>query len=109
MVNLLYLIQGDLMTVQEVNWSNISNTHQFVAAANEPNQWFWTTMLYLIFVVFFITLQVFGFAEAMLASAFIGLLLGTMLLYFGVVNIINVGVFLGLIVISILIIKYDKK
>lgn len=95
--------------VTEANFTSWNTIADLVRTPNEINSWFWTTILALIWMVALITMQIFGFWEALLTSSFIAFLLGTLLLYFGVVSPLVVGIFFGIMVIGFLFLSYSKR
>ena len=82
---------------------------QIPQAANSSAP-FWTVMLFMIVFIILISLSVYGIIAALLTASFIGLALGILLVYAGLIAWESVIVFLGVIIaIIIYIILFDTK
>lgn len=68
-----------------VNWSNVSSFNDMLIQANTGSP-FWLGMLLMIYVIFLISFLGFGFPIAIIASSFIGFMLGLFLTYMGLVG-----------------------
>jgi hypothetical protein len=83
--------------VEVTNWSSINNATAFL---NVPNQnsggFFWVAVLYMIVGALFLAFLNFGFEVAIMVALFIGIILGTLLLYLDLISIVNLGVLIGL-------------
>lgn len=67
------------------NYANISNIGDMLSIANQNSgSYFWIGMLFLIFFVATISLSIFGIEIALLASGFIGLIIGILFVYIGI-------------------------
>lgn len=91
-----------------VNWTNITSMGEIVAGANtNTGGWFWTMLMFGLFILFTIFLAPFGFSAALLMGAFLSLILGFFLAYSGLVSWTWVMVFAGIIFFMILYIIYS--
>ena len=80
------------------NWTNVTTVGSFLGVANtNTGGWFWTGMIWLVFIIVLMTLLSFGFEVAILAAAFITLIAGLMLLYLDLISLWTVGTFVGII------------
>lgn len=98
-------------SAQAVNWTNVSNFQQFIAAANQSagNLLFLAIDLLVFFVMFISLTGTFGWEAAILSSGFIGIILSLLFSYMGVLAWKVTGVFVGVIVIIILYILWSNK
>ena len=86
-----------------INWSNLSTPADLLVAANtNTNNWFWTIMLYMIVIVIMLSMLSFSFETAMLVSAFIGTILGVLLIYMGLTSFIWVAPLAGILLFGII-------
>ena len=93
-----------------INWSNFTDMGQLPAAANTATgNSFWVGILQMLWVIMFILLIGAGFEIALLASAFIGLVLAIILVYAGLVNWIYLVQFAGIILSTILYIIWSGR
>jgi hypothetical protein len=91
-----------------INWTNVTDFGQIPQLANTATGGgFWTTSLFLIWVVLILILSVFGFEVGLLVSSFLALIIGTLLAYGGLVSWTYVMVFIGVILFMILYIIYN--
>ena len=93
-----------------VNWTNVTSWNDVLATANtNSGSWFWTFIMYGIFLVALLIFSAWGFEVALLISAFIGLLLGILLVYAGLVSWTWTLTFVGIILFSFLYIAWSCK
>lgn len=91
-------------------WNNVSDVGDLLAVANTTTGGvFWSGILTMIVLVLFMSLLAFGAETALLVSLFIGLMIGTFLLYMGLVSTLVVGVIVGLLFFSILYLMYTSR
>ena len=97
------------MTTIPVNWTNITNFAQVITAVNTPNEFFWTAMYFMIFVIMLSSLVIyFGLEAGLLVSCFIGILIGLLLVYMGAMNVVWLSIVVGLFVLVVFI-MYKKQ
>jgi hypothetical protein len=93
-----------------VNWSNITTWTEVLQTANtNSGSWFWTLILYGIWIVVLLLFSTWGFEVAMLGASFLALILGLFLVYAGLVAWTWLLTFVGLILIMFLYIVWSKK
>jgi hypothetical protein len=69
-----------------VNWTNITEPSQLLHIPNTNTSGnFWIMILFLIWVVFILGFIIFGIEVALLASAFICMVIGLFLVYMGLI------------------------
>jgi hypothetical protein len=72
--------------ITTVNWSNVTSMDQLPATANSVSGGaFWTSILYMVWVIVLLVSMTWGFEIALIASSFICLVLGIFLVYAGLV------------------------
>ena len=93
------------------NWSNASNIGRAVIDApnHSTGDWFWTAMLYLVWVIVLGVLSVMSFEIGLLVSSFGALIVGIFLVYLGAVAWQWVAVFAGIILFEIIYIVWMKN
>lgn len=98
-------------SAKNVNWTNTDNFTEFLANANSSGAgWLFTGIDFMVFFVLFVTLaSVMEWEVAMMVSSFIGFVLGLLFAYIGVESWTWVGVFVGLMVVSILYRVYSRN
>ena len=91
------------------SWSNVTTVSEMLQMANNSSGgWFWTAMLYMIFVILFVSMLNFGFYVSLLGASFTSLLLGVLLVYMGLVAWTWVAFFVGLIVLMFIWIMFNN-
>ena len=94
----------------EINWSNITDFGQIPAAANTAsNGSFWVGMLYMIWIILIFLMIGYGFEVAIVVSSFVGLILGLLLAYTGLIAWTWVLTFVGILVFSFLYIIWSTN
>lgn len=79
-----------------INWSNVTTAGDFLAAANTATGgYFWTGVLYMFVIILIMALIPFGMEIAILASLFIGIIAGIMLLYLGLISKLWLGILIA--------------
>lgn len=92
-----------------VNWSNVTAFEQIPSVANTAtNSTFWPGMLFMIWVILILVMIPFGWVVALLASSFIGLLLGIILVYAGLIGWTTAMIFAGILFFLFLYISFRK-
>lgn len=94
------------------NWSQVSDINGLMYAANAPaNGFFWTGMLYMIWVTLLIIfISPFGFETALLTSSFIAMTIGMALVYGGLVSFSwGILTFIGTILATIIYINWATR
>jgi|19_taG_2_1085344.scaffolds.fasta_scaffold18870_3 hypothetical protein len=67
-----------------INWSNITDFAQIPGAANTATSGsFWSSTFYMLWVILIMLLVGYGFEVAIVVSSFIMMILGTLLVYAG--------------------------
>lgn len=93
-----------------INWTNVTTWDGMLAGANtNTGSWFWTILLYGLWVIFLIMFSTFGFEVTILISSFLAFIVGLFLVYAELVYIGWVLTFVGLILIMFLYITWSKK
>lgn len=93
-----------------VNWSNVTSAGTFAQVPNTTTGgWFWTAMLWMIYVILLVSMLPMGFEAAILGSAFAGLMIGMVMLYMGLVSWTYVLMFAGIIVAMFIWIMYSQR
>ena len=78
------------------NWSNVNNATAFLQTANtNTSGYFWPSILYMVVALLFFAMLNFGFEAAALVSLFIGIIIGTLLVYMDLVSMLSLGVLVG--------------
>lgn len=95
----------------ETNISNISSFNDLVSAINNSGGgYLFLTIDLIVFLVLFISLSgTFGWEAGLLTSAFVSMILSLLFLYMGVVGLWIVGIFIGLILITIMYIMWSNR
>ena len=98
------------MNYTNINFS-VSNPSELLQLANNQTAgYFWTGILFMIFLVFVITFSSMMVPEAaLLAAAFIGFLISLLLVYLELISFTYVGVFIGLTIILIMYIIWSNR
>lgn len=79
-----------------VNWSNVSNFSGMASVPNTTTEgWFFTVILYMVYIIAIIIQIGFGLETAILTSSFLGIILSMLLAYAGLVSWWVVGSFVG--------------
>lgn len=93
-----------------VNWTNVTTWTDVLATANtNSGSWFWTLIMYAVFIVALLLFSAYGFEVALLTASFIGLILGLFLVYAGLVAWTWTLTFVGLILFMFLYIAWSSK
>ena len=92
------------------NWTNVTDLNSMlVMANNNTGGYFWAGILFMIFVVMTITMMGMGIEVAILSSAFVGFILGIILVYMGLVSWTYLAGFVGIILVLIIWISYARS
>lgn len=93
-----------------VNWTNVTTWTQILQTANtNSSSWFWTLILYGVWIVILLLFSTWGFEVAMLGASFIALIFGLFLVYAGLVTWTWLLTFVGIILIMFLYIVWSKR
>lgn len=93
-----------------VNWTNVSDFQGIIAAPNNVNEFFYTAMFYLLYVVAVIVLAATSGLEAsLLTASFVGFVLSLFLLYLGLIPLWVTGSMIGVIIFIILYIYFTNR
>lgn len=93
-----------------VNWSNVTTWTQVLQTANtNSGSWFWTLIMYGVFIISLLIFSSLGFETALLSASFIALILGMFLVYAGLVAWTWTLTFVGLILFMFLYIVWSSK
>lgn len=79
-----------------INWTNATTTAGMMQIANQNSGgWFWTAMLFMVYVVMIISLIGFGIEVALLSANFLAILVSILMVYMGLVSWTIVAFFIG--------------
>jgi hypothetical protein len=94
-----------------INWTNVTDFSELPRLANESTggNYFWTGMLYMMWIVLLFLMSNFGWETALIVSAFLGLILGVMGLYLGLISYAHTIVFAGIILLMIIYILVRNR
>ena len=93
-----------------VNWTNVTTWTDVLATANtNTGSWFWTLIMYSIFIVGLLIFSSWGFETALLSASFVALILGLFLVYAGLVAWTWTLTFVGIILFMFLYISWSSK
>lgn len=93
-----------------INWSNVSTMQGFLATPNtSTGGYFWVAILYMLVFVALLALMNFGWEAAVLSALFFGILIGTIMVYMGLVSMIYVGILVGLEIFLFIYIMYSAN
>lgn len=93
-----------------VNGTNLTGFSDIPAQANiVTGGWFWTAMLFMMWIVLLILLIAYGFEIALMSSSFLGLILSLMLLYANLIAENWVWLFAGLSFFSFIYLVWSSK
>ena len=93
-----------------VNWTNVTSWGGTLQTANtNSGGWFWTLVMYGVWIVALLLFSAWGFEVALLASSFVGLVLGLFLVYAELVSWQWLLTFVGIILIEFLYITWTSK
>ena len=89
------------------NWTNVTDFQGILMAGNDATSYFWTGMYFMVLFIIWASLVVFqGWQVAMLATGFIGILIGLMLTYLGLMAVTWLLLVVGLMVLMMFWIYY---
>jgi len=92
------------------NFTNVTSWNGLLRVANDNTSgFFWTGILYMLFIVATLLFAPFNFEVGLLAGAFLGLMSGIFLSYMGLVDWKNVLVFVALILFEIIYIQWKQR
>lgn len=84
------------MSISQVNFSNMTNPIDMLAAANtHSGGMFWSWSLFIFITVLGLGLMQFGGETALLVALFGGMVVGTLMFYMGLIGIGTVGIIVG--------------
>jgi len=93
-----------------VNWTNVTTWNDMLVTANTNSEsWFWTFIMYGVFIVCLLIFSTWGFEVGLLVASFIGLLLGIFLVYADLVAWTWTLTFVGIILFTFLYIAWSSK
>ena len=101
----------DVNSFQNVSWNNMTTFNQFFQNANlSAMGYLFAGIDFMVFLILFITLTFsFGWQSAILSSSFIGLFLGLLFVYMGLMNYVFLGFFVGLLIAMIMYIVWSDR
>lgn len=92
------------------NWTNVTDWTGILQIANDNSgSWFWTLIMYGVFIIALLIFSAWGFETGLLVSAFIGLILGLFLVYAELVSWTWTLTFVGIILFMFLYIAWSSK
>ena len=99
------------MAFNITNYQNISTTADFLSLANtNSNGYFFTGMVFMIWLIMMISLAgVFGWEAGILSASFTALVVAIFLTYAGLTPIWLIGAFVGIIISIIAFIIYSNR
>ena len=93
-----------------INWTDITQPSQLLAAANDPvGGWFWTAMAFLIWFVSSVMFLGYGIERALLVGGFFGLVSSMLLVYMDLMLWEWCLFFLGILLIDMLYIIWSSN
>ena len=73
-----------------VNWTNITDLAQLPSEANNVSGgMFWSSMLYMLWIILMLITVSYGFEIAILSSSFLALVLAILLVYAGLIGLVS--------------------
>ena len=90
------------------NMTNVTSVGDLLSKANETTS-FWFGMMVMLFVILFTAFLSIGMEQALLASGFLCFLMSMLLAYAGLLSWKTAMMFLGIIILVIIYIAYNKK
>jgi hypothetical protein len=99
------------MAYELTNWSNVSNMRDFLAVANTTTAgWFWNVISLMFFIIIFITMSMAaGYEVAIMAAAFIGLIIQILLVYLGLGSMLILGGYVAILLLMFIYITWRNK
>lgn len=95
--------------INPTNWTNVTDFGGIMGVANSnTGGWFWSAILVMLFFIILFTLMIYGILQAGIAASTITLMLGIILYALGAVGASVLVVFLGLLVLTVLIMTFKK-
>jgi len=92
------------------NWSNVTTWTNVLEVANtNSGSWFWTMIMYAIFIIGLLMFSTWGFETAIVSASFIALILGLFLANAGLVAWRWVLTFVGLILFMFLYVAWAGR
>jgi len=92
------------------NWTNVTDWKGALAVANDnTGGWYWAAILFMIFIVSFISMLGFGVEASLLGAAFSSLMIGILLVYLGLVGWTWVAISVGVLITTFLWIMYSRN
>ena len=92
------------------NWSSVNNLSGIMQVANDnAGGYFWTGMLFMIFIILFVSLIAFGIEAALLGAAFSCLMIGIIMVYMGIMAWSWLLCYVGVILVGFLWIIYNQR
>ena len=93
-----------------INWSNVTAWGNILQTANtNSGSWFWTLIMYGVFIVTLLLFSTWSFEVAILGASFVGLIFGLFLVYGDLVAWQWLLTFIGLILFQFLYIAWTSK
>lgn len=84
-----------------VNWTNVTDFQGILIAGNNANSYFWTGMYFMILFIIWTTLVLYnGWQVAMIVTGFIGIIIGLLLTYLGLMGVGYLLMVVGLTVLT---------
>ena len=93
-----------------VNWTNITTWTGILQGANiNSGSWFWTLIMYSLFIIWLLIFSGWGFEVALMSASFVALVFGLFLVYADLVAFRWVMTFVGIILFQFLYIAWTSK
>ncbi len=71
-----------------LNWTNVTDFQGILVAGNSSNSFFWTAMYFMMLVIILASLVILqGFQVGVMVTGFIGILMGMLLVYMGLMGL----------------------
>lgn len=98
------------MTYTPTNWTNISTVTDVLRVANDnASGYFWTGIVYMIFIIVLISSLAFGWESAILIAGFVGVVLSIIAMYMGLVSITVLGSFVGVLILTFIYLIWSSR
>ena len=99
------------MTYVAPDWTAVNSTVDAIGFANtSTGGYFWFGMNVMVGLIIFISLAgTFGFEAGLMTGAFVAMMMGFMLVYMDLMSINLLGIFIGILVVMIMYIMWNRQ
>lgn len=92
------------------NWTGVSNMSSMLQVANaESGGYFWTSMLFMIWAILFISMLGFSVEVALLSSCFAAIMIGMLLVFMDLMAWSWLLMYVGVLLVTFLWIIYNNR